>query len=264
MRDAARQIKLARRGPSERAIHDLRVALRRCRTLARQIERVEPSGPHARIDSLGKRLFRKMNGLRDLQVKRRWAARLFAAHPGAAQRLLKALRKAEKKEMRKIRKALRGFELKTWKKLAVRAAGSPGAGAIPAARLAVMARRLASEIRCLHYHAARTRRKKLYHELRIAIKKYRYFTDAFLPERARAVAGKLRRIQKILGDAHDLDELARTLARLRRKFGGEEYRCLRALVRSEKRGCIGRYHAIMRTGEGIPDEGAGRGGGARA
>ena len=67
----------ARRDFSADSVHDLRVALRRCRSLAAVIERVDPYSGWKRMRRAGKAVFSALGELRDVQVMGEWIQRLF-------------------------------------------------------------------------------------------------------------------------------------------------------------------------------------------
>ena len=53
------------------AVHRLRVALRRCRSLAVLMEEVDPHPAWAEMQRLSRKLFRRLGALRDTQVLER-------------------------------------------------------------------------------------------------------------------------------------------------------------------------------------------------
>src|SRR5271170_846825 len=57
-------------------VHDLRVALRRCRSMADGLRVMDPDPAWRAMKKAGKRLFRQLGELRDAQVMEEWAGRL--------------------------------------------------------------------------------------------------------------------------------------------------------------------------------------------
>src|SRR3974377_2252388 len=53
-------------------VHDLRVALRRCRSLADGLMAIDPDPSWKEMKRAGKKLFQALGGLRDLHVMQEW------------------------------------------------------------------------------------------------------------------------------------------------------------------------------------------------
>jgi CHAD domain-containing protein len=62
-------------------VHDLRVSLRRCRSLADGLMALDPDPDWKAMKKAGKRLFQRLGALRDVQVMMEWADKL---HPAEA------------------------------------------------------------------------------------------------------------------------------------------------------------------------------------
>ncbi|HMC74445.1 MAG TPA: CHAD domain-containing protein, partial [Terriglobales bacterium] len=68
-------------------VHDLRVALRRCRSMADGLMALDPSKDWKRMKKAGKRLFSALGELRDAQVMTDWIESLSAATDPVGQKL---------------------------------------------------------------------------------------------------------------------------------------------------------------------------------
>ncbi len=63
-------------------VHDLRVALRRCRSVADGMMAMDPDPGWKAMKKAGKRLFQRLGALRDVQVMMEWLEKLAPATPG--------------------------------------------------------------------------------------------------------------------------------------------------------------------------------------
>ena len=224
-------------------VHDLRVSLRRCRSLADGMMAVDPDPEWKAMKKAGKRLFQRLGNLRDIQIMMRWidqvhplatsvartpsstmpqsadnseappdAAPLTEPADGserdaAAKALLEILRHRETDQKHEARAALNEFDRKQWrqwsKSLPLRA-GRIRPGSAVFKHLALERWTAARE---LHNRAMRNRSQVAFHTLRIGIKRFRYIVENFLPAEHKAWSNDLKHMQDLLGEVHDLDVL---------------------------------------------------------
>jgi CHAD domain-containing protein len=203
-----KELEHVRKEPATDAVHDLRVAIRRCRSVSAVLQEVDPDPAWHEMRSVPKKLFRKLGELRDAQVMDEWVKTLAAdGNPIRAQ--LQAAFAANKPELRqRVLRAAEKFEEKSWSrvksKLCKRVRVVP-VGGLAAQCLAV--ERL-EEARELHTAAQRTDKPKPWHHLRIGLKRLRYTVESLLPEQYTIWSDNLKRLQDLLGEVHDLDVLA--------------------------------------------------------
>ncbi len=192
---------------AEEAVHDLRVAIRRCRSMAEDLAELDPNPGWDRLRAQGKKLFRSLGGLRDLQVMELWLAQLAPPEDPVRVALEALLRRRQEEEKERAREALARFDRKQWRKLAKRlaprAAGFPDGG--PAFLHQALVRWEGAYT--LHRLAMRDRSKVSFHRLRIGLKRFRYTVENFLPELHRSWRRDLKELQDCLGEIHDLDVL---------------------------------------------------------
>jgi CHAD domain-containing protein len=259
-------------------VHDLRVALRRCRSLADGMIAMDPDPSWKAMKKAGKQLFQQLGNLRDVQIMMDWIEKLEgevkdrveqhpatsvseidgskAVAPGegasatptggrgaAAQALMHILKARESEHKNEARRALGEFDRKQWRQwsrsLPHRAARiRPGS---------VVFKHLALErwttARELHVRAMRNRSQVALHTLRIGIKRFRYIVENFLPEEHQAWSDDLKHMQDLLGEVHDLDVLWAT-ANSCHVFPGEASRkAWHEKVAEERTKRVGEYRA---------------------
>ena len=216
-------------------VHDLRVALRRCRSMADGMMAIDPDRNWKAMKKAGRQLFQRLGALRDTQIMMDWIEKLFledhrrtpvdvkpvpTEHGAAsgdppeaipstdpAHAMLNILQARETELKRGARAALEQFDRKQWRHWS---------NSLPqrAARIrlgSAVFRHLALErwttARQLHTVALRNRSQVSWHTLRIGIKRFRYIVENFLPTEHRAWCNDLKHLQDLLGEVHDLDVL---------------------------------------------------------
>jgi CHAD domain-containing protein len=162
-------------------VHDLRVAIRRCRSLAEGLRTIDPAPGWKQFRAIAKPLFAVLGDLRDTQVMQGWVS-LFAAEGDPLRaRLAAELSARESEQKDAAREALGHFNAKRWMKLAHeldQRSGKLPPGSRVFQHLAL--ERWVDAYR-LHQTAMRTRRADDLHQLRIGIKRFRYTVENFLP-----------------------------------------------------------------------------------
>jgi CHAD domain-containing protein len=194
--------------PDADAVHDLRVAIRRCRSIAAVFEEVDPDPGWQQMRRVPRKLFRRMGELRDAQVMDEWVRKLMPDHDTVRMHLHAGYQGNITDLRDAARDAAEKFDTKSWKRLdrslCKRARFVP-AGSLAAQCLAVERFEEAKE---LHTRAQRTDKPKAWHELRIGIKRLRYTVENLMPELYALWSDNLKRLQDLLGEVHDLDVLA--------------------------------------------------------
>ncbi|HTW30380.1 MAG TPA: CHAD domain-containing protein [Candidatus Sulfotelmatobacter sp.] len=224
-------------------VHDLRVSLRRCRSMADGMMALDPVREWKEMKKAGKPLFRALGELRDVQIMMEWIDKLHVKqsliaalpdvpedpaversdttepapaaagtltadqHDPASRALLHILAARETDLKHKARAALDEFDRKQWrqwsKTLPHRALRIRPGSAI--FKHLALERWMAA--RDLQTTALRNRSQVALHTLRIGIKRFRYIVENFLPEEHKAWSNDLKHMQDLLGDIHDLDVL---------------------------------------------------------
>ncbi len=197
------------------AVHDLRVALRHCRAVARSVGPLDPGAKWAAMNRAARKLLDAMGDLRDAHVIRKTVKRLGMKQSASGKKLNAAMDHREKKARRRAKQKLGAFDRKRWRawahELPDRAARVRPEGLV--AELVVLDQW--SDAWKRHQAAMKSRNRVEIHKLRIGIKRLRYATESFLPERYAKWGKDLQKLQDLLGDAHDLDVLRQELADVR-------------------------------------------------
>src|SRR5579864_2645812 len=214
MQEVLRQAEKAADGFHADPVHDLRVAIRRCRSIAEGLRAIDPDPRWKKMRRSAKELFSSLGRLRDAQVMMEWIAKLLPADDPAAKALLAYCQTQEQSFKQEAARVLDSFDRKQWQ---------VWAGVLPQRASRVQSRRepfeaLALErwtqARSLHNRAMRTGRIAPLHRLRIAIKKFRYVVENFLPERHQQWSEGLKHFQDLLGEIQDLTVLWDTVTRI--------------------------------------------------
>ena len=276
---------LAAAGFDADPVHDLRVALRRCRSLADGLMAMDPDSSWKEMKKAGRRLFQALGELRDLQVMEEWIEKLsgtkYMGNPVSgvesaadrsadnlflsdlpldvpafsnlsfgdpvATKLLDHLHGREAVCKQHAFKDLNQFDRKQWRQWS-RTLPQRASRVRPGS---VVYLHLALEKWTaayeLHKHALRTRSQVSWHELRIGIKRFRYTVENFLPRQHALWGDDLKQLQDLLGEVHDLDVLwAKAIAPEVSAFPDTESRTRwRELLHTERGQRIARYREKM-------------------
>jgi CHAD domain-containing protein len=188
-------------------VHDLRVALRRCRSMADGLLVMDPDPSWKEMKRAGKQLFRELGELRDAQVMEEWVRSLGSPEDPVTIAVLQFLGGREAGLKQQAAVGLQEFDRKQWRRWSTslpRRAAKMRPGSILFKHLALERWTEAYE---LHRGALRNRSHVAFHRLRIGLKRFRYIVENFLPEQHAAWSGDLKELQDTLGEVHDLDVL---------------------------------------------------------
>jgi CHAD domain-containing protein/HD superfamily phosphodiesterase len=264
-------------------VHDLRVALRRCRSLADGLMALDPDPDWKAMKKAGKRLFQRLGALRDVQVMMEWVEKLAPAEASvaqasveralpsassgqalpalpssqqnnesisnsvdpAAQALLEILRRREPEQQHEAQSALEEFDRKQWRQWS-KSLPTRAAGIRQGSSLFKhLALERWTEARELHNRALRNRSRVAFHSLRIGIKRFRYIVENFLPVEHKAWSNDLKEIQDLLGEVHDLDVLWSTAVSCQVFADQDSRKRWREIILSERFKRIDSYRAKM-------------------
>ncbi len=189
------------------AVHDLRVALRRGRSLADGLMAIDPDSSWKDMKKAGKKLFQALGELRDMQVMQEWIEKLSDPSDPVAVKLLDHVHAREAECKQHAFKDLNQFDRKQWRQW-TRSLPQRASRVRPGSVVYVhLALEKWIEAYDLHKRALRTRSQVALHELRIGLKRFRYTVENFLPRQHALWGGDLKELQDVLGEVHDLDVL---------------------------------------------------------
>jgi CHAD domain-containing protein len=199
------------------AVHDFRVALRRCRSVAEGLSSIDADSAWKRLRKASKRQQGELSNLRDVQVLQNWLKPVGLTSGPVGEALACYLCKQEREFKREARDSLRRFPRRRWKRWLGRLPKRADAIRLNQRQLAqVVLDRLAHVIE-LHENWSKEPTPEAWHELRMTVKRFRYVVESFLPDKAELWGAELQRAQDLLGEAHDLDVLDALITKLSRR-----------------------------------------------
>ena len=207
MERVLREIENLQTTPTKDAVHDLRVAIRRCRSVAAVMREVDSAPAWHEMRSLPKKLFRKLGELRDTQIMDEWVAEHGAENDKLRLTLHNFFQEREPKLRQEALRLCTKFDRKAWERLEGKL--RKRVRLVPPESLAAqcLAVERLNEARDLHSKALRADKPTAWHALRIGLKKFRYTAESLLPEEYQAWSANLKLLQDLLGEVHDLDVL---------------------------------------------------------
>jgi CHAD domain-containing protein len=188
-------------------VHDLRVALRRCRAMADALSEVNPTPGWKKLKKVTRDLFQALGELRDTQVAKQWVRKFGTAKDPVRGRMLKVLSQQELGQKKKAEKALRQFDRKSWKKWSRKFPAKAEFFPVESVVFQRLALAQLNEAVNLYHQARKLRSGAAWHRLRIGLKGFRYILENFLPQRYAQWSKELKGMQDMLGEVHDLDVL---------------------------------------------------------
>jgi CHAD domain-containing protein len=232
-------------GWKSREVHDLRVALRRCRTMVDALSEVNPDHGWRGLKKQSRELFRALGALRDTQVQQEWLKKLSAPGDPVRKHLLKVLAGAQKEHRVKARRALGDFDRKDWRKSVQKLCGKAQFFPLESVVFQRLALTRLNEAAELHERARKNRSRIAWHRLRIGLKGFRYTLENFMPQRHAPWSRDLKRIQDQLGEVHDLDVLRALVRRHRARLPAADVLRWFQLIEAARKPRLEKFRSVV-------------------
>ena len=204
---ALKELEHVRSSADPDSVHDARVAIRRCRSLASAMQEVDLHPAWRKMRKLPRKLFRALGSLRDAQVLQDRVKQLSWEGDAVRESLLQLLAEREAASRGRVLRSAQRFDEKIWKRLA-RTLGRR-ARLVPPGSLAAQCLALEryEEAHELHTRALQIEKPKPWHALRIGLKRFRYTVENLLPDLYASWEDDLKQVQDLLGDLQDFSVL---------------------------------------------------------
>jgi CHAD domain-containing protein len=227
------------------AVHDLRVGLRRCRAVAETMLEVDAHPDWRTLKRKSRGVFQALGALRDVQILKERVVKLTSADDSIRRVCLDTLEERESELRDTARRSMDEFDQPAWRRLGRRLS-----------RRARFVRANGATAQCLalerllnlfesHARAVPTETPERWHELRIALKRFRYVVEHFMPAQYLVWESSIKQVQDVLGTLHDLYVLRAFVAREVATGGaGPDEGAIESLTRTiddERQQCMVRY-----------------------
>ncbi|HTM38449.1 MAG TPA: CHAD domain-containing protein [Terriglobales bacterium] len=245
MQQVLTQADSAAEGFESGAVHDLRTALRRCRSIADGAMVFDPDPAWKKMRRAGKQLFQSLGALRDTHVLTDWLGKLAPDGDQTAQSLSRYLQLQEQELRGVAARALQQFDRIRWNRWAAELPSHLGRIPLDSGLFGHLALERWNEASALHRRALRNRSNVAFHDLRIGIKRLRYTIENFLPALHEFWGADLKEVQDALGDVHDLDVLWATALRVNAFPDLTSRDAWRVRIQVCRQACLARYRHKM-------------------
>jgi CHAD domain-containing protein len=245
MQEAPQKLAKAADGLANKAVHDLRVVLRRCRSMADSFRAVDPDKNWNKMRRQATALFDSMGTLRDCHVIMEWVEKLGQDNDPVIHDLIAYLREQESSLKHQAQAAIETFDQKKWDRwtqsLPRRTLRLP----LDSEVFQALALERFNAARRLQAQALKPGSEAAMHRLRIAIKKFRYVVENFLPSLHGDWKDDLKHVQDLLGEIHDLDLLRQVVDKFLKNALSESRGNWERMIQNERETRIQQYRESM-------------------
>jgi CHAD domain-containing protein/CYTH domain-containing protein len=244
--DAVAALQRLRNARDVEALHDFRVAVRRLRSLLRAYGQWMGRAGGKKVGRRFRDLGQATNAGRDAEVQLVWLeaqrAALTRRERSGLNWLLRRLRAVKRDSYRAARKHVRAGFHRSEQLLRHRLGESGGGTTRFRAAFAALLRELAGDLEARLAAIAGAGDEEQAHEARIGAKRLRYLVEPVQQELpgGRRIIGRLKRLQDLLGELHDMHVLDGALATVVEEAAREKARRMRELALSGDGRSLGR------------------------
>jgi CHAD domain-containing protein len=225
-------------------VHDLRVAIRRCRSVGAVMAEVDPNAMWREMRHVPRKLFRRLGMLRDAQIIGDWVKTHGAENDKLRIILQEHFASQEPDLMEAVVRAAEKFDEKAWKKLGRKLAKRVRLVAPGSLAAECLALERLEEGKALNTKAMREPQPESWHALRIGIKKFRYTVESLLPARYEEWSRDLKQLQDTLGEVHDLDVLTELVQEKAETGAPETLMEWEGRIERERNRCLDQYNDL--------------------
>jgi CHAD domain-containing protein len=245
MQEVPQELARAADGLANKAVHDLRVALRRCRSMADSFRAIDPDKNWKKMRRQATALFDSLGALRDCHVMMEWVEKLGRDNDPVTHGLAAYLQEQESSIKHQAQAAIEVFDHKQWDRwtqsLPRRTLRLP----LNSEVFQALALERFTASRRLQAQALKTGSDAALHRLRIAIKKFRYVVENFLPILHKDWRDDLKHVQDLLGEIHDLAGLRQAVDQLSKDAPSEAHGHWVEIIQNERAARIQQYRESM-------------------
>lgn len=232
-------------GLTNKTVHNLRVVLRRCRSMADSFRAVDLDKSWKKMRRQATALFDSLGALRDCHVMMDWVKKLGRDNDPVTHALTTYLREQESSLKRQAQVALQAFDHKQWRQWSQQLPRRTARLPVDSEVFQSLALERFIAARSLQARALKTGTDAALHRLRIAIKKLRYVVENFLPGLHEDWRDDLKLVQDLLGEIHDLDVLRQAVDQLCKDAPSESLQYWAETIQKERMGRIQQYRENM-------------------
>jgi CHAD domain-containing protein len=245
MQEVPRELARAADGLTNKAVHNLRVVLRRCRSMADSFRAVDPDKNWKKMRRQATALFDSLGALRDCHVMMDWVEKLGQDNDPVAHTLRAYLGEHESSLKNQAQVAIQAFDHKQWHQWSQLLPRRTSRLPLNSEVFQALALERFITARGLQSQALKTGSDAALHRLRIAIKKLRYVVENFLPRLHEEWRDGLKHVQDSLGEIHDLDVLRQAVDDLCKDMPSESRQHWAQILQNERETRIQEYRENM-------------------
>jgi CHAD domain-containing protein len=213
--------------------------------MAESFRAVDPDKNWKKMRRQATALFDSLGALRDCHVTMEWVEKLGRDNDPVTRRLITQLEEQESSLKHKAQGAIEAFDHKQWLRWSQQLPRRTLRLPLDSEVFQALALERFNAARGLQARALRTGSDAALHRLRIAIKKFRYVVENFLPSLHMDWRDDLKQAQDLLGEIHDFDVLRQAVEQLSKDAPAESREHWARILQSEREMRIQQFRESM-------------------